>query len=186
MGRRPPPALWCLSCRIITLRLCRIVLCVLHPQLYFPGGYAVGGSGSAGSCIGNRVVINADQASCELANRAMSWTTPALGDVPANVQNNRPPGCFFGAGSSSGETAPVFEASGMPYYKPTLKIGTISQMPSHYCVEVDTTTSEVIISRPITPTFGYTKEKEHPHSVGSWLHGVWSRRLFMVCRGDVL
>ena len=28
-------------------------------------------------------------------------------------------------------------------------------------------TSEGITPRPITPTFGYTKEK-HPHSVGSW------------------
>ena len=32
-------------------------------------------------------------------------------------------------------------------------------------------TSEVITPRPITPTFGYTKE-EPPHRVGSWLHGV--------------
>ena len=45
-------------------------------------------------------------------------------------------------------------------------------------------TSEVITPRPITPTFGYTKET-HPHSVGSWLHDVWSRRVLVVCRRDV-
>ena len=45
-------------------------------------------------------------------------------------------------------------------------------------------TSEEITPRPITPTFGYTKE-EPPHKVGSWLHDVWSRRLLVVCRGDV-
>ena len=32
-------------------------------------------------------------------------------------------------------------------------------------------TSEVIIPQPISPTFGYTKEKP-PHKLGSWLHDV--------------
>ena len=45
-------------------------------------------------------------------------------------------------------------------------------------------TSAEITPRPITPTFGYTKET-HPHSVGSWLRDVWSRRLLVVCRGGV-
>ena len=31
---------------------------------------------------------------------------------------------------------------------------------------------------------GYTKET-HPHTVGLWLHDVWSRRLLVVCRGEV-
>ena len=45
-------------------------------------------------------------------------------------------------------------------------------------------TSEVITPRPITPTFGCAKET-HPHTVGLWLRGVWSRRLLVVCRGGV-
>ena len=45
-------------------------------------------------------------------------------------------------------------------------------------------TSEVITPRPITPTFGCAKET-HPHTVGLWLHDVWSRRLLVVCRGEV-
>ena len=45
-------------------------------------------------------------------------------------------------------------------------------------------TSEVITPQPISPTFGYTKEKP-PHKVGSWLHDVWSRRLLVACRGGV-
>ena len=36
-------------------------------------------------------------------------------------------------------------------------------------------TSEVITPRPITPTFGCTKET-HPHSVGSWLPDPRPRR----------
>ena len=40
-----------------------------------------------------------------------------------------------------------------------------------YSATDPTYTSEVITPRPITPTFGYTKEK-HPHSVGPWLHDV--------------
>ena len=42
------------------------------------------------------------------------------------------------------------------------------QDKSMYCYG---NTSEVITPRPITPTFGYTKENP-PHSVGSWLHDV--------------
>ena len=42
---------------------------------------------------------------------------------------------------------------------------------SHLLVPFTTITSEVITPRPITPTFGYTKET-HPHSVGSWLRDV--------------
>ena len=96
----------CLSCHIITLRFCLIV-CVL---LYFPGfrDPATGVSGVFATCSGNTVPIIADQASCELASRAMQWTTSALGDVPTNVQGNRPPGCFNGGGSFSGMGQDIF------------------------------------------------------------------------------